>query len=85
MSPRVKLSEVNEALDEIDYPVTRIDAAHDLEPYTVEFAGGEDNLGALVSETGSDTFKSSEELLEELYVVLPTDAVGELGQSEGEG
>lgn len=82
---RVKLSRVRTALDDLDYPLTRTEAATALEGTVLAHAGGDDDLGALVSETASDSFESAEELESELYGSLPTDAVGEPGESEGEG
>jgi hypothetical protein len=85
MSDRVKLSRVEGALSELEYPITRMEAAQQLDDVTLSFAGGEDNLGGLVSETNSDSFGSPSELEEELYGALPTEAVGKAGRSEGEG
>ncbi|MFB6304684.1 MAG: hypothetical protein ABEH47_05925 [Haloferacaceae archaeon] len=80
----VKLSRVESRFAELDYPVTRADAAAAFDDVQVTFADGEANLGRLVSEVGSDTFDGPDELLAELQNVLPVDAVGEPGQSEGD-
>ncbi len=85
MTREVKLSRVEAALSELSYPVTRNDAATELDDVTVLFADGEANLGGVVSETGSDSFESVDELESEVYGALPIEAVGEPGQSEGEG
>lgn len=85
MTNEVKLGRVIEVLEELSYPITRIDAATALDEYTVRHAGGEVNLGALISETGGDSYDSATDLEAELHNVLPLETVGEPGQSEGEG
>jgi hypothetical protein len=85
MVREVKLSHIDEVLDELSYPVTRDDAAVELEDVTLLLADGEANLGELISETDSDTFTSTEDLQSELHNTLPREAVGEPYQSEGEG
>jgi hypothetical protein len=85
MDRGTRLSRVEEVLDELDYPVVRSDAASELSDVTLELADGEANLGALVSETSSDSFGSTEELESELNNALPREAVGEPYQSEGDG
>jgi hypothetical protein len=85
MPTDVNLGRVRSVLDDLDYPITRVDAATALEEVRLLHAGGEANLGALVSETGSDAFESPDDIETELHSVLPREAVGEPGQSEGEG
>ena len=84
MSEQIHLSRVESRLEELSYPVTRDDAAMELADVTVQMADGEENLGALVSEVGSDSFSSATELYEELQNVMPIEALGEPGQSEGD-
>ncbi|MFB6103388.1 MAG: hypothetical protein ABEJ73_12600 [Haloplanus sp.] len=83
-SERVKLSRVESVFERLDYPVTRDDAAAEFVDVTVTFADGEANLGELVSEVGSDAVHGPDELYAELQNVLPVEAVGEPGQSEGD-
>ncbi|MDL5361881.1 hypothetical protein [Halalkalicoccus sp. NIPERK01] len=85
MAREVKLSRVDDELDELSYPIPRDDAAVELEGVTVLLADGEANLGELVSETGSDSYRSAEDLKTEIHNSLPREAVGEPYQSEGEG
>jgi hypothetical protein len=80
----VKLGRVEERFADLDYPVTRDDAAAAFADVRVLLADGEANLGRLVSEVGSDTFHGPDELFAELQNVLPVEAVGEPGQSEGD-
>lgn len=84
MDDQVKLSRVESRLDELSYPITRDDAATELSDVTVLMADGEANLGALVSELGSDSFGESSALYEELQSSMPVEALGEPGQSDGD-
>ncbi|WP_224269356.1 hypothetical protein [Haloprofundus salinisoli] len=84
MSETIKLSRVDTAFEQLSYPIARDDAAAEYAETTVTFADGEANLGELISETHSETLRSSEELSEEFYNVLPVEALGEPGQSEGD-
>jgi hypothetical protein len=84
MPETVKLSRLESKLTELDYPVTREDAAVEFADVTLLFADGEGNLGEYVSEVGSDSFVNAEDLFVELQNVLPIEAVGEPGQSEGD-
>ncbi|ADJ16157.1 DUF5789 family protein [Halalkalicoccus jeotgali] len=85
MTREVKLSRVDDELEALSYPIPRDDAAVELDGVTVLLADGEVNLGELVSETDSDTYRSAEGLKTELHNSLPREAVGEPYQSEGEG
>jgi hypothetical protein len=85
MTRTVKLSRVEGVLDSLSYPVEREAAADELTDVTVELADGEADLADLISETTSDNYDSAADLRDELYEYLPTEAIGEPGQSEGEG
>jgi hypothetical protein len=64
---RVPLGSVGGVLDEIEYPVSRPEAAEQLQGTTVTFAGGKDDLGGLVSETDADSFESADDLERALH------------------
>ena len=81
----VKLSRLETVLSDLEYPISRERASDELEDVTVLLADGETNLGDVVSETGSESFESVDELGSEVYGALPIEAVGEPFQSEGEG
>lgn len=85
MTQTVKLSRVQATLAELSYPLAREEAAADLTNVTLLLADGEQNLGEVVAETGSETFESAADLEADVYAHLPVEAVGEPGQSEGEG
>ncbi|WP_224450075.1 hypothetical protein [Haloprofundus salilacus] len=84
MSDTVKLSRVDTEFDQLSYPISRDEAAAEYTDTTVTFADGQANLGELVSETRSETYRSPEELSEELYNTLPVEALGEPRQSDGD-
>ena len=84
MTHELKLSEVESELGELSYPVARRDAAERFDGVTVRFAEGEADLGGLIAETPADSFDSPDELYADLNNVLPVNAVGEPGQSEGD-
>ncbi|WP_254528833.1 DUF5789 family protein [Natrinema gelatinilyticum] len=81
----ITLSHINHVLDDLEYPVTNERAAADLEDVTLLLADGQRNLSALIEQSESDRFESTDDLVTELHNVLPREAVGEPYQSEGEG
>ena len=58
-------------LEELSYPALRPDAAAELKDVTLVLDGEEANLGAMISETGPDSYKTPEELREELDERMP--------------
>jgi hypothetical protein len=85
MGREIKLSRIDTVLSELSYPVSREIAAETFEDVTLQFADGEENLGALISQTPADKYDSFEELRDEINNTLPREAVGEPYQWEGEG
>jgi hypothetical protein len=81
---RVKLSRVESALDDLAFPISRAEAADRFDDTTLTYADGESNLGHLIRDLPSDQFAGRDELVHELYTLLPTEALGEPGQSEGD-
>jgi hypothetical protein len=84
MARTVRLSRVESVLDSLSYPVDKDHAVDQLDDVTVELADGETNLGDVVARTASDSYDSPTEFRDELYEYLPTEAIGEPGQSEGD-
>ncbi len=84
MGETVKLSRVKDRLADLSYPVHRDDAAVQLHEVTLTFADGEANLGALIDDTNPDAFDDPDDLFDALQNVLPVEAVGEPGQSDGD-
>jgi len=85
MDDRVELSELETVLGDLEYPTTRTDAATSLAGTTLAHAGGETDLGGLVSETGADSFDHPDDVVVALHDVMPESALGELGEAEGDG
>ena len=85
MDREVRLNRLEPVLEELDYPVTRDDAAATFADVTLTLADGETNLGRTIDESGADAFDSVDDLAAEVRSLLPRHAVGEPYQSEGEG
>jgi hypothetical protein len=58
-------------LEELSYPALRPDAAAELKEVTLDLGDHTENLGALISETGPDTYKTPEDLMTEVDDRLP--------------
>ncbi|ELY51540.1 DUF5789 family protein [Natronococcus jeotgali] len=81
----VKLSRIDDALEELSYPIDADAAASELAGVTLLLADGERDLGELLERANAERFESADDLETELHNVLPREAVGEPYQSEGEG
>lgn len=84
MTRQVKLSRLSPVLNGIEYPTSRSDAAAEFDDVTLQLADGETVLGAVIRDCPSERFAAVDELETEIYGFLPTEAVGEPGQSEGD-
>lgn len=85
MARAVKLSRFESALSPLGYPISQQEAVRELDDVTLLLADGETNLGEVLSRSNADSFDSVDELQNEVLNNLPREAVGEPGQSEGEG
>ena len=85
MGREVRLSHLDELLDELDYPVTPAEAAAELDDVTLQLADGEENLGDIVGGMPGESYRSPDALTAGLHNTLPRGAVGEPFQSEGDG
>ncbi|WP_435335235.1 DUF5789 family protein [Haloarchaeobius sp. TZWWS8] len=85
MTQQVKLNDLERVLSGLSYPVFRDEAATELSDVTLQLADGEANLGDIVSRAETESFATADELHLELQEHMPIEAVGEPGQSEGEG
>lgn len=85
MARRLTLNRLSDELQSHEYPMTIDDAAVELQDVVLEYADGEEELTDVLDRSSADVFVSPDDLESELYGLLPTDAVGEPGQSEGEG
>ena len=81
----VKLSELDSVLRKFDYPMDRSEAIDVPDDVVVLYADGDEPLPEVIERIDDDSFDSAQDLQTQVYNVLPTEAVGEPGQSEGEG
>lgn len=85
MAPtEVKLNELRTVLEEVTYPTTRASAAAELQGVVLNYADGSEPLVDVLDRCASDGFETAEDLEAEVFSNLPTEAVGEPGQSEGD-
>ncbi|AHG03249.1 hypothetical protein HALDL1_06315 [Halobacterium sp. DL1] len=81
----VKLNHLSSELDVLSYPASHEDAATALDDVVLRYADGEERFVDVLERSTEDVFESRDDLESEIYSNLPTEAVGEPGQSEGEG
>lgn len=81
---RIKLSGLRSRLADVDYPADVERVGEELGDTVVELADGEVTLADVLEDVGDDRYDSAEELEADVYAALPTEAVGEPGQSEGD-
>ena len=84
VTQHIKINRVKNTLDRVDYPLGRETAAAEFDDVTLILADGEANLGALIADCDRDEFGSPDDLDTELNNVMPIEAVGEPGQSDGD-
>jgi hypothetical protein len=85
MTRDVKLNELQAELHALTYPATREDAITEFEDVVLRYADGEERLGDVLGRVTEDVFVDADDLESAVYNNLPAEAVGEPGQSEGEG
>jgi len=85
MPREVRLNELDAVLAELDYPAAHDTAAAELSDVTLVYADGSESLSAVFERIEDDEFADADDLRGSVFAALPTEAVGEPGQSEGEG
>ncbi len=85
MPDEVRLNRIREWLEPLEYPLSKADARERAADITIRYADGEEPLADVIARSNADPFESVEDLESEIYSNLPVEAVGEPGQSEGEG
>lgn len=85
MTETVKLNELRDLLETLEYPLDKADAIDAVEGVTLQYADGTEALSAVVDRSMVGTFASVDDLTSEVFTHVPTEAVGEPGQAEGEG
>lgn len=81
----VKLNQLRTVIESLAYPMSNEEAREELSDVTVLYADGEESLAAVIARSNDTTFDDVADLEAEIYNNLPVEAVGEPGQSEGEG
>ncbi|MWV65050.1 hypothetical protein GRS48_09495 [Halorubrum sp. JWXQ-INN 858] len=84
MSDEINLSRLEGRLEDGSYPASREELAEAYAGTTVLYADGEDDLGDLIEAVDQDSFNGSEDVFVALQNVLPIEALGEPGQSDGD-
>jgi hypothetical protein len=85
MTREVMLNRLRTVLDPLDYPIPKNEAREVLTDVTLLYADGDEPLADVVGRANVEAFEDPEDLETEIYNNLPVEAVGEPGQSEGEG
>ncbi|MFB6073929.1 MAG: hypothetical protein ABEJ89_02835 [Haloarculaceae archaeon] len=85
MVRRVKLNELGALCADLSYPVDRDAAVERFDDVVLVYADGEEPLPDVLSRIATERFESPDDLTTAVMNVLPVEAVGEPGQSEGEG
>lgn len=85
MSETVKIQRVRRVLEEVDYPISNAAARVAVEGTTVLYADGRESLAAVIGRSQQSEFETAADLEAEVIGHAPVEAVGEPGQSEGEG
>jgi hypothetical protein len=70
MADRLDRDRMETRFEALTYPVTRDDAAAAFRDVTVGVDGGEANLGRVISEVGSDAFRTAADLTGEVEAAL---------------
>lgn len=85
MEGEVKLSRIATVLESLDYPTTNAGAQDQVADVTVRYADGNEPLADVIARSNDETFEDEADLEAEIFSNVPVEAVGEPGQSEGEG
>lgn len=85
MTDEVMLNRLRSVIEPLSYPISRDAARGELSDVTLLYADGEEPLADVVARSNVDAFEDVSDLETEIYNNLPVEAVGEPGQSEGEG
>jgi hypothetical protein len=71
MASEVGIAEIDDVLAGLEYPLTREEAAEELEGVSVLRDGEETALGELVSMVGASEFEDGDALREEIHSYIP--------------
>jgi hypothetical protein len=75
MSREVAVADLHTELESLTYPVTREEAIVAFDDVTVDYGGGSEAFGDVLSQTTEEVFVSPEDLEAEVYEHIPEQAV----------
>lgn len=85
MEEHIRLNDLEETLDDLEYPISRQEVIDQCGDVRIELADGSENVAELIAGSNDDRFNSVDGLANEIRNLLPRNAVGEPHQSDGEG
>lgn len=85
MTAHVKLSELEDVVEAMEYPLDRDDVLDAHGDLRILLADGEVTVRDVLADSTTQRFENATDLASELFAFLPREAVGEPYQSEGEG
>lgn len=85
MEGEVKLNEMTAVLESLEYPVSTETIDDEMSGLTVLYADGEESLETILDRVNQSEFESADALEAEIMSNVSIGAVGDPGQSEGEG
>ena len=85
MGEEVKLNRIGTVLESFDYPLDKDELEMEVADVTVRYADGKESLADVVRRINEPAFGSADDLEAEIMSNVSVGAVGEPGQSEGEG
>ncbi|MFP4591223.1 MAG: hypothetical protein ACLFMX_03785 [Halobacteriales archaeon] len=83
-SREVRLNELRSVLAEVSYPISRASAIDQFGDVVLDYADGAEALADVLERCPSERFEALDDLEADVFANLPTEAVGEPGQSEGD-
>lgn len=85
MDGEIRLNQLESVIGPLAYPISNDATCEAVAGVTLVYPDGEEPLSAVVARSQAETFDSVEDLETEVFSNVPTEAVGEPGQSEGDG
>jgi hypothetical protein len=85
MTSEIRLDELDSVIESLAYPLSNENAREAVSEVTLVYPDGEEPLADVVGRSHAETFESAADLEAEVFSNVPTEAVGEPGQSEGDG
>ncbi|MFC6863935.1 hypothetical protein ACFQGE_10745 [Halomicroarcula sp. GCM10025817] len=85
MTREIKLNELDALVETASFPLSKAAAREQFADVRIRYADGEESMGELLDRVPDEAFESVEDVRTSIFNVVPVAAVGEPGQSEGEG